>query len=350
MAAQKKTIVISDVHISNGANYSWFKPPNSQDLTDLLNSIADGSSEAFSNVEELVLLGDLFDLWLYPVTEMPLTVAQIIARNKEVTEALQRCVGKIPKVYYMNGNHDMSVKCEDLEAFNSGVNKIICIDTSKYNELHANWHFEHGHEVDMFNAPVPKEFHDDTIGGYPLGYFMTRLGASAPSTVWQGLQEIFGARHEKLRKDRSIVSAMGSGLVKAIIDYFLSTTEGVDSSTKIRFLEPDLDGQITVDDIKKCYGSLYGRWFKRYGFSRILDSMLASRHFVGLDWYAEDLLSGDNPPKVVVMGHTHDPVHKLVQSGEYDNDGCFCGDAKLSYVEIVGDTATVRSFLREPSS
>ena len=73
MAPQQKTIVISDLHISNGAEYSWFVPPYPDSLTRLLNQIAKDPE-----VGELILLGDVFDLWLYPIDVVPWTVDRII--------------------------------------------------------------------------------------------------------------------------------------------------------------------------------------------------------------------------------------------------------------------------------
>jgi UDP-2,3-diacylglucosamine pyrophosphatase LpxH len=62
----------------------------------MLNNFANDAS-----VEELVLLGDLFDLWLYPLNVVPWTISQIIKANPLITEALQRCVHNIPNVYYL---------------------------------------------------------------------------------------------------------------------------------------------------------------------------------------------------------------------------------------------------------
>ena len=70
MANEQKTIVISDIHMSNGEDHSWFKAPNADKLANMLNAMAE-KKDTFDNVEELVVLGDLFDLWLYPVNEAP---------------------------------------------------------------------------------------------------------------------------------------------------------------------------------------------------------------------------------------------------------------------------------------
>jgi len=359
MNAQPQTIVISDIHMSNGKGYSWFKQKDSDNLVAMLSSIANanGSDKNFSNVQELVILGDLFDLWLYPIHVKPRTVKQIIGDNKGVTQALSRCVGKLPKVYYMNGNHDMSVIPDDLRCFRSGCKEIICISTANYRKLHKEWHFEHGHAVDMFNSP---DLSGCTIGGYPLGYFVARIAAGRPSTVWgcvrKILEEIFkdiiSSLQKKRKPKKSDFLDYGSRLVEALIDV-LSLEAGVDQDTLVRFSEPHLDRKYTVNDVKRHYGTLLLVWYKLCGYSRrrLKNTMLASRHLGGgLDWYAEELLSAPDPPKVVVMGHTHKPVQIPFNSGKYDNDGCFCEQKSFSYVEIVGNDPKMKYWPPRTSS
>lgn len=120
----RRTIVISDVHMSNGDdNYCWFSSSDSENLCVFLNAISAPSA----GVEELIFLGDLFDLWLYPVTEVPWTIDQIIEKNSSVRDAIRLCVENIPQVYYMNGNHDMTITEKDLKPLESGSSKRIQI-------------------------------------------------------------------------------------------------------------------------------------------------------------------------------------------------------------------------------
>lgn len=339
----KKTVVISDVHISNGAEYAWFSSSDSDNLTFLLNSICMPSAE----VEELVFLGDLFDLWLYPVDVLPWTVDKIIDANRPVKEAIRECVKTLPAVHYLNGNHDMSVTQEDLKPFSFGQEKTIYkTDTEDFKEKHRGmWHFEHGHEADMFNAKPGED--ENTIGGYPLGYFLTRLTVGAHPGIWQTLQKIcqsffkaqlIGIKAEKLWG----VDILGSAFVKTLIEGIQRGTS-IKDSTRIRFNEPDLDKQYTVGDIKEHYGDLLNVWFKKYPGMDLFRSMFASQGFNGgLDWYADEILASDNPPELVVMGHTHEFV---VGKNGYSNDGAFCGSANLACVEILNDKVAVMARL-----
>ena len=344
--AEEKTIVISDIHMSNGADYSWFRLSCPVDLTAMLNKISHDS-----NVGELVLLGDLFDLWLYPIKTRPLTVSEIIdiKENAPIIKALRQCVQNIPNVYYMTGNHDMEVVESDLLPFSSGDKNIQLIRSDQYGENQR--HLEHGHASDMFNAP---DYSDDTIDGYPLGFFITRLVATAGErwiAAKQALQAFLrkvGAKHKTMRLDEIDVLSVGPLLVKSIID-LLEVYALVKDSEKIRFSEPGLDNKYTVGDIKSHYGSLYGTWLERYPDPEdFAHTMLVGFDPIGLDWYAEKLLSGRGAPKVVVMGHTHHAASKTYEQGVYVNDGCWCISSTSGfthhYVEIVKDTVTLFRF------
>jgi UDP-2,3-diacylglucosamine pyrophosphatase LpxH len=344
----QKTIVISDIHMSDGQNYSWFLPPCPEEVIALLHRVASDAS-----VEELVLLGDVFDLWLYPLDVVPWTVSQIIGGNPAITQALRQCVQNIANVYYLNGNHDLEVKAAALQPFSSGGKSMQWITPEWYQAKHqGRRHLEHGHGVDMFNGPDDS---GDTIGGYPLGFFITRLVASAPDrrAAGQALKELLQTRSAALGAmtlDEIDVRALGPELVRAIVD-LLEIYAGVDDITPMRFSEPELDQKFTVGDIKNHYGSLLDTWFKRFPNPvELAKTMVVTVIPTGLNWYAQKLLSGSSPPKVVVMGHTH---HALTE-GAYDNDGCWClssswghGDATSSYVEIIGDQATL-VFGRQP--
>lgn len=332
MAAAGKTIVISDIHMSNKADYSWFPPQSEKNLADMLNHIAGDQ-----NVEELVLLGDVFDLWLYPVDVIPWTPGQIIGAHPLMTEAMKQCVEKIPTVYYINGNHDMGVKPDDLQPFNAGGRSIQCISPDEYSAKHLNRRrLEHGHAADMFNAPDDSS---DTIGGYPLGFFITRLTATArnQSLVREALMAILQEHGEKFKVvsiDRMDLHP-GHVLVESIVEC-MKINAGVHDDTVIRFQEKELDNKFTVGDIKSHYGSLWGAWVRKHPIHWPA-SMVVALNPEGLDWYAKKLLDAKTPPSVVVMGHTHHSMSR----GEYDNDGCWCctkslssGGTKSSYVEI----------------
>jgi UDP-2,3-diacylglucosamine pyrophosphatase LpxH len=245
--ARDATIVLSDIHIANGQKYSWFLPPYPDQLVQMLNQVA-----ADPSVAEVVLLGDLLDLWLYPVDVVPWTAAQIVEANPGVSTAIRNVVANVPVVYFMNGNHDLELSAADLQAFDSGGKSIQMTTSATYNAMYGNQrHLEHGHAVDMFNAPDPSS---DTIVGYPFGYFVTRLVATSAnqSLVWALLQKLLqaiGQTHLAFAPMAARAPLSGSFLIIAMVDLLEKLAE-VNDDTPIRFQESTLDGQITVGDLR----------------------------------------------------------------------------------------------------
>jgi len=239
----------------------------------------------------------------------------------------------------------MQVQAADLALFSSGGKAVQLVTPDWYNAKYKNVRrLEHGHAADMFNAPDPAP---DTIAGYPLGFFITRLAASAEdqSALWQALKKLLqqlGATQASLGAAAARAPSAGAFFVEAIIG-LLQTLAEVPDSAPIRFTDPAIDGKYTVADVKSHYNSLFLTWLLRYP-RNLVNTMLASLVSNGLDWYASILLNQSTPPKLVVMGHTH---HGEVE-GDYDNSGCWCipsalghGDATPHYVSIIGETATL---------
>lgn len=341
--ARDTTIVLSDIHIANGEKYSWFLPPYPAQLVQMLDQVA-----ADPSVVQVVFLGDLLDLWLYPVNVVPWTAAQIAEANPAVSAAIRNVVASIPAVYYINGNHDLELTAGDLQIFNSGGKSIQMTTPAAYNAMYGNQrHLEHGHAVDMFNAPDPSS---DTIGGYPFGYFVTRLVATAAnqSLVWALLQRLLQAierTHLAFAPMAVAAPLSGSFLIEALVDLLEPLAE-VKDSTPIRFREPNLDGKITVGDLRNHYGSLLIVWLAQYG-PDIINPMLVGFLGDGLDWYARQLQAASPAPQTIIMGHTH---HAETET-TYGNDGCWCipsalghGDATPAYAQIIGNTGKVISW------
>ena len=327
----ERTIVISDIHMSDPAkSYSWFTEKYPQYLSSFLHKLASASS---SSVKELVLLGDLFDLWLYPVNATPLSVSQIIDKNSSVINELRKCVENIASVYYILGNHDEGVTPRDLEALNCGQKKIQIVSPDFYSQKNAKKRrLEHGHAVDMFNAP---DISGNSIGGYPLGFFITRLIASAANQTkaWRKLRSKLknpepGTIHPKLNLQEFMGLPNHSFFIATLIDV-LQKEASLKDDTKISFSDPNLNNKYTIGDIKNHYENLFRNWLAKEKI-HFLDSMLVMVRSNGLDWYAKNLLKRGFKP--VILGHTH---HFVDNKAGYDNDGCWCVPSKNSHEDVI---------------
>jgi UDP-2,3-diacylglucosamine pyrophosphatase LpxH len=335
-----KTIVMSDLHVSNCEKYAWCSVKGITDICNMLEWVANDTS-----VSELVLLGDLFDMWAYPVDVVPWTAKQIIGLQARLVSALQACVTRLPAVIYLPGNHDMGVTAQDLLPFAVGSKTISLQTPSQYNNnpAHKDWHLEHGHDVDMFNAPYDES---DSIGNLPFGFFITRLTTQSqdPAKARQLL-------HDTLQGHFSFTKAgvihlpslgwdpLGQMLITAIVDV-LADHAKIPQDTPIRFSDPTLDAQkITIAQVKSHYGKLLGKWWTKCEghLGKLLDTALVAVRDDGLNWYAQSLQQSPTPPKVMVLGHTH---HSETLK-TYSNDGCWCHASNQSYVVIENGVASV---------
>lgn len=310
---KKKIAVISDLHMSNNAEYSWFNDKQASHLVQMLNCAA--YSSLFN---ELLILGDAFDLWLYPIDVPPSHFDDIINQwqtpdknmGRSVIEALKLCVKNLSNVYYINGNHDMFVTREQVESICFGDNHIKWATPQTYMQRFNNrLHIEHGHAVDMFNAP---DTSTDTCNGLPLGYYITRLAVTAENfdekiTLLEKLFIDFHKNHlSKVKPGTNKDREMGKCLVHTIIDSLILDLDlhGIPVTDKTEFVFADPKQNVTIGQVKDSYHSLLGRWHTGT-WDQLLDNMLVCARKNGLDWYAKSLLKGDTPPEAVVFGHTH---------------------------------------------
>ena len=70
--ANKKLVLISDIHIGNNSPTNWFQdtvhPP-------FLGKVLEYVRENTGTIKELIILGDLVDQWMYTPTEQPPSLA-----------------------------------------------------------------------------------------------------------------------------------------------------------------------------------------------------------------------------------------------------------------------------------
>ncbi|AEE15802.1 metallophosphoesterase [Treponema brennaborense] len=375
-----KTVFLSDIHITHGRRSAVFSKAYPYQLAVVLRKYAYDV-----RVKELVLLGDIFDTWMYGVDERPLSIPEIIKlwERTPLMDSLKLCLERIPQVYYIPGNHDMEATRERLTI--EGVEKqLLCVSPGGFNKLHANegLYAEHGNRVDLFNAPDTAQ---DALCGLPLGYFMTRIACSTaePEKVLHRISkerilarslkefaQFAGSLDTRQMQANCELAGQSSVLVKLIVDVLVAYANRkrnglpklTDETTILMGAEND---SVTIGDIKKSYGSLFIRWFERKDVP-FVKSILAAAGKHGLDWYADSLCGGkdfrlffsrllcrNKVEKIIVFGHTHCSVKSFIQNrkipGLYVNTGCFCKtgkDRSPTWVEVVERNGKLKAFIR----
>ena len=357
MAAKRYAVVLSDVHIGNGAPTCWYQSAvHDRQLTDALAWIL-ARREV---IREVVLLGDLFDVWTYPPSQRPPSMSEIIAANGTLLRssgALAAVVRALPgQVRLLLGNHDGTLTRADIDT----LNRSLGGDASRGERIEliqapcrvvtgasgARTVFSHGHHWCMFNAPDARS-RWNTI---PVGHFVTRaIGYQLSKTLKPG-ETAADRRESGSPNGVNLGAALASwnrrdDLAAFLLSYICRVT-GMPETERI--VMPG-GSTTTVQEAKRVYNGLFAKWVKSEG--RALDAMRAA----AADWSGEDLawfaqrLALRTASDLAVMGHTHAPVGGLtVSPTNYVNSGYECvarpdaSTKQFTFTQVDLETATAQ--------
>lgn len=334
--SQKQTVVISDIHMGTNEATNWYqKDIHEQYLAFILNWIITNKAD----VDELIILGDLFDYWTYPPDEKPPTAAQIVAANPNILGAnglLSQVLSALEgRVSYLHGNHDITTTQDDL---NQIINPQYKIQLQPDIYVKNGVVYTHGHLFTMFNAP--------DLGGQPIpvGHFVTRaVSYYLKKNNEQAAKEPgFGVPNMGYGALETILSDLGfPGILTHLPDILnfsiteqfmdvIQKTTGIPDDYPI-ILERNL-GTTTFAAVKKNYANLWTEWMQKYatggdlsrGFMFSYKAAFSDYDGSYLGWSAQQL-AFENMADLVVMGHTHIPKSGLVGDiSNYLNSGFEC--------------------------
>jgi len=183
-----KRIFISDIHMGDARSqdtsqagcypYGWFR----FNILKLANFLTEQLNAP--EVAEVVILGDLFDEWVIPTNQDPLTSFQDICdnpNNKPVIEPLKE-LAKEKILSYVPGNHDMALFTNDQDGNQTFMKKNFPGIRYHDNGVYCRGRLvaEHGHRYCLFNA---SDSWDNLPSLLPMGYFLSRMVAYKVSTT-----------------------------------------------------------------------------------------------------------------------------------------------------------------------
>jgi UDP-2,3-diacylglucosamine pyrophosphatase LpxH len=347
MAARTKTIFISDIHMGCNAKnsgtfpYVWFNK-NAGLLAQFLNE-----KSAAPDVNEVVILGDLFDRWVVPADMDPIIKLADISSdpvNQPVIEALAALAASNDiKLSYVPGNHDMALDDGDItvtrdfmQAAFPGINLVFDdswpLGTYRAGPLVA----EHGDRYCLFNAP--DRLSNSGSSFLPLGYFISRMVAykACKTGKNQDVPDIFaGIVDEYAKGDPNFAENTFHAIARDCgLDHGDIIVGGLPGYPAIR---------MTVDDIGARFGRIDSNWGDVPGSGRVSVFTAVESDGLGLDGAADDTyFRRGSDIKVVIFGHTHIPallpdIPGFPGAGNtiYANTGAWVDGAKdgCTYVE-----------------
>ncbi|MEZ5204289.1 MAG: metallophosphoesterase [Acidimicrobiales bacterium] len=327
--SKRHIIVLSDIHLGTDVPTVWFQPSvHGEPLDRILRWVV----EQAAHIRELVLLGDVVDLWTYPASMVPPTFADIVAAHPDVLGpdgSIAACLDALDgAVTYIPGNHDMGVTAEEAAMVHSGRSgRALRFAEGVYRPT-DDVLLEHGHHHTLFNAPSELS----PWAPLPLGYFVTR----AVATAWtrdlgpgQTVADLAGQGAPN-GLDLGALGAVAGGIGAASIAAGL--IDIVSGTTKVTLDEPILmpDGSTaTLREARREYIDVWTRWAETHGGGIVgqgvaYRSTMADADGTYLGWFAQRRAL-EHGADLVVMGHTHAPIGGLEDSlVEYVNSGFDC--------------------------
>ncbi len=303
-----KRIFISDVHMGDERSlaaphsYVWFRK-NVSRLADFLDELLKAP-----DVEELIILGDLFDLWIIPANYSPITKLENVCSSEmyqPVIEKLKALAETGIKLTYVPGNHDMALSPakmpetkQFLEDYFNGMN-YLCEETMPLGTYrNGTIAAEHGNRYCLFNAP--DKVSNSGVSFLPLGYFISRLDA----------YKVCEKGHACGFFDTLVkfVEEFLRGNTHFVEDVFLATADdsGLGDGTIEAAGLPGYGNWIPVGDIAVRFRQIAGHWGQVPGTKNVDAFIAAKSDAFGLFSAAKATYFQDNPEfKVVIFGHTH---------------------------------------------
>ncbi|MCU1496895.1 MAG: hypothetical protein JWM47_848 [Acidimicrobiales bacterium] len=332
---KRHIVALSDVHLGTDGPTVWYqRDVHEAHLVHVLDWVV---AEAAS-IRELVLLGDIVDLWTYPGDELPPTFAEIAAthpvifgREGKLAEVLDALDGAVT---YLRGNHDMTVTEAEVATITSpGGHHVRLVTDGPYFPLGADARLvmTHGHDFTLFNAPHP----GNPWAPLPVGYFVTRAVATgwsrrlAPDQTVAHLVGQGAPNGIDLGKLGAVAAGLGAWSMTATVLDFVCSATGVTAADTYRM--PD-GTTATLDEVREAYASCWTDWVTAHGgglvgTSSAIRAALADLDGSYLGWFAQQL-AFEVGAELVVMGHTHLPISTLAQSPiRYVNTGFDCPSA-----------------------
>ncbi|MCX6278478.1 MAG: metallophosphoesterase [Bacteroidetes bacterium] len=343
--SRNSIICISDIHMGDpralALGYCWFSK-NAAALESLLN-VALTSPQ----VKQLVILGDLFDEWVTPYRISPFDSLAGINNSRDYLLAIANAPANISvinklkaiassgttQLIYVPGNHDMLLTQEVLQEIIPGViwqgDSTGLGHYSPLNEIVM----EHGHRYDFFNCPQPLINPGHIL---PPGYFVSRLDA-------QGLMEQGSQNYKEAKSGTSqveFITAWTVAIEYLKIHYSLNVAA---DSTNIRMGGIDNHSMpFSFNGVRDMFAAnIENVWPSTQIRNAVPVSMPVLMAIIdgSIDLSLSASYEYMQPLaptryKIVVFGHTHNPMLKVYPAGKqytgiYANTGSWV-NAELS--------------------
>ena len=360
-----EAVVLSDLHIGDNTKTCWYQTSLHENA---LVAVLKWIIARQSTVSDVILLGDIFDVWTYPPAVKPPSLDCIRLANPSLffpggpVAALLKAFPY--HVHLMLGNHDGSLHPDEVTRLNQNLQgdlargEAIQFEPCAVRVIRSGTvatAFTHGHHWCMFNSPDGQS----PWPPIPLGHVVSRAiahkwardlpaGKTVADRPGHGNDIVRDAIKKgpgrSLAADRAPSEDPGRARDKA--DRRALPVVRDDPDDPIRLPRA---GETTLQKAEEAFKKLWSRWATEREIRDIDADRAAAADFWPdhLAWFAQRLAMQAHAD-LVVMGHTHHAVRHLANSPvDYVNNGYGCvarpDSAKTPFTFTVVDLRTAKA-------
>ncbi|MFA9466309.1 MAG: substrate-binding domain-containing protein [Velocimicrobium sp.] len=308
MAEREFVIILSDIHIGI---------PSSDEKYFL--RVLDDIIACKNDIKEVILLGDIFELWAYPPDELPPTLEDIITFypnilgiHGKLNEALTALEGR---VVFIPGDHDMMVSEADLKKLRNQEGYTIKYKSDAYiPDYDKHTLFTHGNAFTLLNAP----FYRSRLAPLPLGYFLSRV-----ISCNKGNKDYMFSITNFLLKNQALFKCSFNGF--DFMSEFVNTIAYIAGMPRNFDITIDKNTKVSLNDIKWIYKEV----FDEDNLERLILSLIGELNGMYFPFYAKEYAKKKGAD-FVIAGHTHTALFPINDgSCQYANTGTMCASDSL---------------------
>ena len=350
-----RIIVISDLHL--GVDDSFSETVKNKDLlTEFLERLV------ISDIDELVIAGDLLDEWFVPISYEPhydlgAFFERVAENNASIVAAFEKIIQSGITVVYVPGNHDLLLDEETLAKLIPGIVQARDVDgLGTYRTgMRSEIVIEHGHRYDSFCAPDTlsnKEITGDYPSFLPPGYFFTRIASTSVVEGKSAPQKDFPKIEAPSKEDADQLDAytyfsvwlwaMTTFPIKADFEEkaIYVGVNGYDNSFSLSDLLPTVQDDGSISAV--LYANAQRRWDEVQQINKVATKNSYSEATVGaidhtfFDKQAvKQYFDLDSTVDVVVFGHSHVPLVNRYEN-EYDKEKVYANSGTWIDENLIG--------------
>ena len=350
-----RIIVISDLHL--GVDDSFSETVKNKDLiAEFLERLV------ISDIDELVIAGDLLDEWFVPISYEPhydlgAFFERVAENNASIVAAFEKIIQSGITVVYVPGNHDLLLDEETLAKLIPGIVQARDVDgLGTYRTgMRSEIVIEHGHRYDSFCAPDTlsnKEITGDYHSFLPPGYFFTRIASTSVVEGKSAPQKDFPKIEAPSKEDADQLDAytyfsvwlwaMTTFPIKADFEEkaIYVGVNGYDNSFSLSDLLPTVQDDGSISAV--LYANAQRRWDEVQQINKVATKNSYSEATVGaidhtfFDKQAvKQYFDLDSTVDVVVFGHSHVPLVNRYEN-EYDKEKVYANSGTWIDENLIG--------------